>query len=86
MSDSNNSPDLAGYGKTILTQENFDGPHACLQRAQSSGTTEGQSLGMLKQARLLTRQAPAGEKSDFFSILLVRSLLLRPLILRDRAC
>ena len=30
---------LAGFGRTILAQQNFEGPHMCLRRAQSSGTT-----------------------------------------------
>ena len=30
---------LAGCGKTIFARENVEGPHVCLRRAQSSGTS-----------------------------------------------
>jgi hypothetical protein len=41
---------LAGDGKTMLARENFGGPHVCLRRAQSSGTTAGNSHKIFNKA------------------------------------
>src|SRR6267378_2401951 len=46
---------LTGCGKTMLARENFDGPHVCLRRAQSSGTTAEHSRRVHEKARLPTR-------------------------------
>ena len=49
-------PSLTGCGKTMLARENFDGPHVCLRRAQSSGTTGEHSRRRLKKAAFLPAQ------------------------------
>ena len=69
---------LAGCGKTIFARENFEGPHVCLRRAQSSGTSPVCLVHLvylvsLVQPNRRDRPNKPNEQdwlADFFSILL----------------
>jgi hypothetical protein len=55
---------LTGYGKTISARQNVDGPHVCLRRAQSSGSTGKYFRRMLKKAVQQVKQAEVEVKVE----------------------
>ena len=73
----------------MLTQQNFEGPHVWHKPGLSGYLVGLVYLVSLMQPNKPDRPNRPNEQdrlADCFSILLERPLLLRPLILQDRAC